>query len=56
VAVVRGGRVRGGPEQVPGLPPPPQGVRGALQDAPRRRRRPRDALLPAVQQVITTSN
>jgi hypothetical protein len=26
-------------------------VRGALQDPRRRRRRPRDALLPAVQQV-----
>jgi hypothetical protein len=54
VPVVRGGRLQGRPEQVPRLPPPPQGLRGALQDARRRRRRPRDALLPAVQQVYPT--
>jgi hypothetical protein len=53
VPVVRGGRVQGGPGQVPRLPPAAQGVRGALQDPRRRRRRPRDALLPAVQQVVS---
>jgi hypothetical protein len=55
VPVVRGGWLQGRPQQVPRLPPPPQGLRGALQDARRRRRRPRDALLPAVQQVYTYS-
>jgi hypothetical protein len=45
VPVVCGGRLQGRPEQVSRLPPPPQGLRDALQDAHRRRHRPRDALL-----------
>uniref|UniRef100_A0A453GCK4 Uncharacterized protein n=1 Tax=Aegilops tauschii subsp. strangulata TaxID=200361 RepID=A0A453GCK4_AEGTS len=49
-AVLRGG-VHGRPVPVPRVPPPAQGLRGALQDARRRRRRPAAALLPAVQQV-----
>jgi hypothetical protein len=49
------GRLQGRPEQVPRLSPPPQGLRGALQDARRRRRRPRDALLPAVQHVYSST-
>ena len=52
VPVVRGGRLQGRPEQVSRLPPPPQGLRDALQDAHRCHHRPRDALLPAVEQVF----
>jgi hypothetical protein len=55
VPVVRGGRLQGRPEQVSRLPLPPQGLRGALQDARHRRHRPRDALLPAVQQVYSST-
>ena len=48
--VLRAG-LRRRPVPLPRLPPPPQGLRGALQDARRHRRRPAAALLPAVQQV-----
>ena len=48
--VLRAG-LRRRPLPVPRLPPPPQGLRGALQGALRHRRRPAAALLPAVQQV-----
>jgi hypothetical protein len=51
--VMRGGRLHGRPQQVPRLTPAAQGLRGTLQEAPRRLRLPDDALLPAVQQVIT---
>uniref|UniRef100_A0A0E0J262 SBP-type domain-containing protein n=1 Tax=Oryza nivara TaxID=4536 RepID=A0A0E0J262_ORYNI len=44
-----GRRVPVGPQPVPRLPPPPQGLRGPRQDAGGRRRRPGAALLPAMQ-------
>jgi hypothetical protein len=51
--VLHGGRLQGRPQQVLRLTPVAQGLRGTLQDAPRRLRPPGYALLPALQQVIT---